>query len=475
MEKLKKIILQLNEEKYNFIQNTLISNHSNKFLQLLQYYRNKGNDNLTELLNTNENALYVLKSRLYDKIQKHLVDFSDSKSSDQNNNYVSNLDDYLIFYPRDTAIAILHEIERKYLLNNDYINLINIYSTLKKAYHNSDKYYYYTQLYNKHVAFAISSEKANDVLLNFNKTLANYYFSDSENDLNTLMLLKDEIKNICFLNRSPNIELILNIILIQLFLFTESVLEEEEPVEDLLTTSDDILKQYPNDPQVKKFEQVIDFLRLEYYNKINQNKKTLVYFEKINDNHEKWLLYGNYCLAFKFLFTKIDVIQNKGAGIQLVSENDDVLHDPYDFYSIVALKFYIGIKKYFQGQIKESISILNKILDDSSFVNFAFMEFEIKLTLAYIYFRKKELELAGNILKNLSRKVSGADYKKYNNVKAFIKLLNLMLEEKEVKAFHEKVSTAFEQFNYHNFSGRKILKHLQKDLDELILIPKRLR
>jgi len=460
MEKLKKVILQLSNEKYHFVEKTFISTHSSKFLTLLRYYRNKDTGDLFDLLECSENALYVLKSRLYDKIQKHLLEFSSSQKFSEGIKPIS-LDEYLVLYPRDTAIAMLHELEKEYLKKSDFVNLINLYSVLKKAYHYSDKYYSYTQLFNKYVAYAISLEKANDVLLTFNRTLSNYYFSDSLDDIEKLILLKDEIKNISFLNQSHNIELIYNIVLIQLSLFANVELHDEEAVEDLLRSSQDILKKYIQDPQTIKFEKVFDFLKFEYYQSTNQQKKMLVYYDKMNENCEKWLLNNSYCLAYKFLLSKLQFIQQSKDHID---RDEAFQYDFYDFYSIVTIKFYQSVKKYYSGQIKEAITILNKILDDSSFVNFSHMEFEIKLTLAFFYIKKKEYELAGNLLKNLYRKVSGEGYKNYTNVKAAIKFLNLLLEEKNNKSYFEKLESLLEQFNYHNFSGRKVLTHLQYDL-----------
>lgn len=467
MEKLKRLILQLNKDKYDFIVAALKKNHSNKFLTLLEYNRNNSHDDLLKILSCNDNALYVLKSRLYDKIQKCLIDFENHQATESHLTYSANLDDYLVKHQRDTAIAMLHEIEKNYLQNNDYVNLINVYSTLKKAYHHSDKYYYYSQLYNKNVAYFIALEKANDVLLDFNKTLANYYFSDSEEGKEKLMLLKDEIKNICFLNNSHNLTIIFNIILIQLFLFTRIELAEEDPVVDIIASSDDIFNKFSGDPQVKKFEQVFDFLKMEYYHGIKQNKKTLLYFEKINENIDKWLLNSNYCLAYKFLFSKLVIVHTAPNSQDLLKEDEVLYHDPYDFYSIVAVKFYTAINKYYSGNLKEAITLLNKILDDSSFVNFPYIEFEIKLSLAFFYYKKKELDMGSTLLKNLSRKVAGKEYAKYQNVKIFIKILNLLIEEKETAAYHNKLISLLEQFNYYNLIDRKILQHLQKDIDGL--------
>ncbi|MDF2448292.1 MAG: hypothetical protein K0R26_796 [Bacteroidota bacterium] len=472
MDKLKRIILQLDQEKYKELEESLIKTHSDKFLTLLRYYRTNSTANLLEILNCNENALYVLKSRLFDKTQKYLIDnHNNSKNSDQKS--IENFNQYLTEFPRDTAIAMLHEIEKKYIQLNDPANLTAIYSALKKAYHYSDKQYIYSQLYNKQVAFSISLEKADDLLFSFNKHLANYFFSNASSELDILVLLKNEIKNIHALNKSHKIELILNSILIQMLLFTRVELAEEDPVEDIIQKSETIINQYPEDKQVEQHKLLLAFFKFEYYKSINQIKKCLPYLDLVNAQSQKWLLYGNYCLALKFLFSKVEILVRFGRVKELTEEKHDHYFDNYDFYSTVAFRFYDALKNYYGGQIKEAIAILNKIIEKSSFVNFPHMEFEIKLTLAYFYYRKKEFEVAGNVLKNLSRKVNGSEeFSKYNNVKTFIKLITALLTEKKTPAYLTKQATLLEQFNFYNFSERKVLQHLQHDIETITSLKK---
>lgn len=468
MEKLKKIILQMDQTKFEKFEESLIKNNSEKHITLLNYYRSDDSGNLLQMLNCNENALYVLKSRLFDKVQKFLLDSCNHEMDSIATNSTNHLSHYLKEYPRDTAIAMLHEVEKQYLQKNDSENLIRIYSVLKKAYFHSDKYYIYSQLFNQQVAYSITHEKADDLLFNFNKNLANYYFSNSSDDLEIIMLLLNEAKNIYALNKSHKIELILNIILIQILLFTSIDLSDEEPIEDLMEKSENILNQYSNDKYMDQFNLILNFFRFEYYSKLKQFKKSLTYFDIINEKSQEWLLYGNYCLAFKFLFSKIEVLSRLDRKNELQNEEKTHYYDHFDFYTSVSLKFHNAIGKFYSGEIKEAIMILNKIIDEASFVNFAHMEFEIKLTLAYFYYKKKEFELLGNLLKNMHRKVNTPEYAKYNNVKTFIKLLTLMLSEKESIAHKNKKTVLLEQFNYYNFNERRVLQHLQHDLDEIL-------
>lgn len=236
MNKLKKIISQLNKEQFKEFEESLIGTNSVKFGSLLKAYKEGelSDDEIKEELKCTDNSYYVLKSRLYDKIQRFLLDHNTSVVQIGNESNVSNLSTYLYEHPVETAIAMLKELENKYINSDSPGELINVYSALKKANFYSDKYYHYSQLYNNQVAYALALEKAEETLCNFNRTLASYYFSAASQDADLLQLLIKEIKNLYSLYKSPRIEIIYNIILIQSELFAKIEIEEAPPVEDLL-------------------------------------------------------------------------------------------------------------------------------------------------------------------------------------------------------------------------------------------------
>src|SRR3989344_9612111 len=192
MEKLKKIINQINSEDYLEFESLLIENNSSKFLSLFKAYKDpiKSDEEIKELLNCKDNALYVLKSRLYDKVQKFILSKESGKHNGNSHQGLENMTQFLYEYPRETAIAMISEIENNHINKDDPNSLIHVYSALKKAHYYSDKYYTYSQLYNKQVAYTIALEKAEDTLFNFNRTLANYFFSNSDSDKDLINLLK---------------------------------------------------------------------------------------------------------------------------------------------------------------------------------------------------------------------------------------------------------------------------------------------
>ncbi|HKC67479.1 MAG TPA: hypothetical protein VKG26_04565 [Bacteroidia bacterium] len=470
MEKLKKVIQQLNEKDFTQIKSALEKNNSEKFLHVLVCYNDNSvsDEEIREYINCSEGAFYVLKSRLLNKIQELLLETNNAHKPSLLQDGTT-LTQYLYERPRETAITILQQLEKIYVNNDTPQELINVYSALKKTHYHSDKYYYYSQLYNKHIAYTVALEKAEDILLNFNRTLANYYFSRTKDDIELLLVLVKEIKNIYSLNQSHRFELIKNLILIQGQLFANIEHAEDEDAEVLIRRCEEIVEEYSEDKQIKYYALVVNYLWFEHYFKTNQTKKALHYFDVINKNSKTWLLLGNYCIAFKFMLTKPQLLYKLHRIEEL--QEDAVLHDNYDFYTGITLKFCKAIINIYHKNYGRSIDVLNELIRDISLHHFFHLEIEIKLTLAYLYIIQVKNEKADRILKSINRKI-GTDRKDdYQNVLLFIKVLNLIMDENTVATAKVKIQKALEQFNLHNSSEKKILSFL---LPEVTLYIKKL-
>jgi hypothetical protein len=203
MIKLKEVVVQLKEENYSEIENNLIKNKADRFLFLFHSYRKSdiSDKEIKEKLDISSNAFYVLKSRLYDKIQESLSCdmFIDQEKSIK---LMLEIPELCLNSPRETAIAYLLKLEKELLRFNMHNELLIVYSALKKMHLYSDKYHNYSQLYNKQVSFGISLEKAEETLGNFCRLLGQYDFSRSKDSYEKLDFLRKEINNIYILINS---------------------------------------------------------------------------------------------------------------------------------------------------------------------------------------------------------------------------------------------------------------------------------
>ena len=312
----------------------------------------------------------------------------------------------------------------------------------------------------------IALEKGEDLLLNFNKNLANYYFSKSEKDKEIIYLFIKEIKNLYSLNSSHRFELLKNFILIQAQLFADiEPGTNEEYVEDLILRSAHIAETYPKDQQMNYYKQVINYFWFEYYYKINQLKKAEHYFELVQAHYKTWLLLNNYCLAFKFILTKPEFLFKIGKMDELKKEKDEMHYDPYDFYTQVSLKFRSAITYMYTDSIKESMEILSDLIRDLSLHHFFHFEIEIKLTLSFLYIKQNKMDRAEGLMTSIGRKINSGHKEDYSNAHLFLKLLNLLISKNKDLPARKKVLHTIQQFYFHNNTKKNILSFLKPEIE----------
>jgi hypothetical protein len=463
MVKLRKIINELTDKDFEQVKSALIEHDSKKFLHLLISYRegNITDDKIKKAVQCTEKSFYVLKSRLLEKVREILVE--NNKVSEAN-----PLTRYIYQYPRESAIAMLHQLEKTCIENDIPQELINVYSALKKAHYYSDKYYHYSQLYNKQVAYALAFEKAEDLVFNFNKALANYFFSRSDSDKELILFCKREIKNIYSLNQSHRFELLNNFVLIQCQLFANIEQADDESVEDLIKKCELIITNYPKDKLSKYCKLIVDFFWLEYYYKIKQFKKAEQYLWMVDGNSKTWLLYNNYCMSFKYLLTKPQLLCKLNKTEKLKEEQEEIYFDNYDFYTLSMMKFRKSIISIYCGGLNESIHILRDLINGVTLNHFFHFELEIKLTLSYLYIKQKKEGNAQELLSSLTRKINGDKQRGfYQNALLFIKILGLLMDKRKNTVTQTKLNNAIRQFDFFNTGERKILAFLQPEIDSI--------
>ncbi|MEM9022744.1 MAG: hypothetical protein AAGB22_03320, partial [Bacteroidota bacterium] len=165
MLNLRPVIDQLKDDEFNQIADRLHQAKADKFLLLLNAIRHEAleDEQIREQLGVNQNAFYVLKSRLFEKIQDFLIDsMAEPRSALLKK---SSLIPTIAFeMPKDKAIAMLTKMEKEYKRFDLPYELTSIYQALKKLHQYSDKHYHYVQQYNKHMAYMVPLDKAEDLM-----------------------------------------------------------------------------------------------------------------------------------------------------------------------------------------------------------------------------------------------------------------------------------------------------------------------
>ncbi len=467
MIKLKQVILQLDEEAYLKIEESFKKNKADNFVLLFQSYRDGKlqEKDVIEKLGITSNSFYVLKSRLYDKIQEHLsVDvFADRETLIRQ---LLQVHEICFTVPRETAIAFLNKLEKDLLKFDLHNDLMVVYSALKKMHLYSDKYFYYSQLFNKHTGLGLSLEKAEEILGNFNRLLGQYNFSRSQHLLDTLNFLKLEVTNLYALNPSRQIEIIRNFIDLQLILFCHQDRTMEYTTDELLQSNRKIFSELPETAEQKKWEIILDYLCFEYYISKNEYRAALNYYEKVNAYINTILLYNNICLTSKFLISKIRFCEehNRPDDLKMVPAENEILYDAHDTHTQVLLNLYTAMLLYKDKRTKEAINQLNEILNSVSFKDYFHENTDIKLTLAFFYLTVKDYDLVEITLKSVSRKIKSESPDKYGHVLNLIKVFDTEMSANGSAKGIAKCRDLFTLFIANNTRCNEILTHLIPEL-----------
>lgn len=465
MIKLKEVINQLEDTRYLQLESNLIKNKADRFLFLLQTYKksNVSDNEIKKALGVTTNSFYVLKSRLYDKIQDSLSSdlFIDQEKTIK---LLLQVPDLCLNSPRETSVAYLLKLEKDLLLFDMHHELLIVYSALKKMHLNHDKYYYYSQLYNKQVSFGLSLEKAEETLGDFCRILGQYELSKSNSTYEKLVFLKQEINNAYDLCKSRQIEIIKNLIEIQLSIFGKKNNEFESNTNELLQQTRIIFDELPVTINQKKWEIVLDYLCFEYYYSIGLIKSANQYFEKINNQISNFLLYNHIALVSKFLISKIKFCYEfeKQDEIMNIIDTDRIMYDTHDSITQIALRMYNSMIYFNQKNYKKAISCIDNIQYEFVFKDYFYEFLNIKLTLTYFYIVAGDFENADICLKILNRRVKSENIEEYKHVLYLLKSFHTEINKDSTSKSILKQRDLFILFNTSNNSkyNYELVPHL---------------
>lgn len=478
--KLKKLILQLSEEDFNKLSSEFEQGKADKYNTLMCLVRQDKTSyhQVQQEMELNATALYTLKSRLFRKIQEYLLDNLEEPKLDLLKK-VSNIPNLLYSTPRETTIAIMNKLEtdlKKYDMPNE---LAELYAAFKMLNLHTEKHYEYSQLYNKHVAYTIALDKAQDLVADFHKKLGEYYATRDPLLLEVIPLLKKEMENVCRLYESHRLYIYQSIINVscELFLPLEEHTRDDEAVEDVLQRCDEIISDYAGDMHYLYLGNVIIFLNFEYYHKLGLSKKEAEYFEELNDQLPLFLLYNFCAYSSKFLLSKVERYIELGTEGELYEENkvlgDELGSAVEDAPNYINCQTYLAISAYYAGHYKEAAHTLNELLNKISFIHYPHAEIEVKLLLAQCYAKETKYDLAWTILESIARK--RRDLKKqtgmdYDNAAAFMQMMKAQMAT-DRKGLDKKLSKLKEKFHYHNQGEQRMLGFLKMD-DAFAIVPR---
>jgi hypothetical protein len=455
MAKLKNIVKQLSEKDFKAIYDSLIESNAEKSAYLLKSLRERqlSDNKIMAELDVNANAYYTLRSRLNLKIEEYLMEQLESPRTDVLRK-VANINEVLFTKKRTISIATLKKLEKE-LIDYDLANeLTIIYKSLKRLNINSSDYFQYSQLYNRHVAYMLALDKAEDLLSDYFKKYGSYLFTGDETERLGLSLLMKEMQNVANLYESHRLYVYRSCMVIFHRLFVEqdeTTKEDIESIEDIFSKVQKIFDSYPQDVIYYHINLVFEFLKLEYYNHYKVYRQAEKFYEEVNDATTNLLTnYSTYTFPAQFLISKIERHIRLGTEIDIYTEAENLLADyepdPTDTPKHVIYITYRALACYYAGKYDEAAKLINNLLNEVSLKKYPYTLLEVKSLLALQYVLLQDYELFNQLANSIQRQIRMFGKDACENIQLFIKILKIAVSEaKKEKA--KKIAAVIPKFS----------------------------
>ncbi len=458
MAKLKNIVKQLSEKDYKLIYDSLLESNAEKSAYLLKALRERqlSDSKIMTELEVTPNAYYTLRSRLNIRIEEHLVQQMESPRTDILRK-VANLNEVLFTKKRTISLTTLKKLEKELIDYDLASELTVIYKSLKKLNVNSPEHFHYSQLYNRHVAYMLAVDKAEDLLVSYFKKYGNYYFSNDETERLGLILLLKEMQNVAKLYESHRLYVFQSCMLIFHRLFVEPddhFHAEGESIEDVFAQVQKIFDTYHLDPLYYHLNLLFEFLKVEYYNHYKVYRQLEKHFEEVNDAAANLIVnYSSYTFPSRFLLTKLERHLRLGTDRDIVTENEglfvDIESDLLDIPHHTVCTVYKALGFYYAERFEDAAKVLNGLLTDVNLKKYPFVQMEVKAILALQYCMLREFELFNQFSSSVQRQIRLFGKDECNNVLLFLKILKIATSEAK-KDKPKKIAAIIPKFQAEN-------------------------
>lgn len=481
MAKLKNIIKQLSDKDYLAIYESLIADNAEKSAYLLKAMRERQLSEAKVMveLKINANAYYTMRSRLSEKIEEHLVQQMESPRTDLLRK-VANIHETFFTQKKTIAVAMLRKLEKE-LIDADLVGeLPTIYKLLKKLHINSPDYFQYSQLYNRHVAYMLAVDKAEDVLADYFKKFGNYFLTGDETEKLSLELLVREIHNIANLYESHRLYVYKSCMVVFHRLFVEkeeNLQQDEESIEDIFRRVQTIFETYNLDPIYYHLNLLFEFLKLEYYNHYGVFKQAERYFEEVNDAAGNLLInYPCYTFSVQFLISKLNRALRMNVEGELYEEQQELFSDfEPDANNVpqhVVYTVYRALCSYYVGRYEETAKLLNTLISEVNLKKYPQAQVEIKALLCLQYCLLKDVDLFNQHSNSVQRNIRLIGKDACENVLAFLKILKIAVSEakKDKQKKIQAILPMFKLMKVNYFAPTSLIRMDEKFIQRLIAL-----
>jgi hypothetical protein len=473
MTKFRTIIKQPPEKDYQAVKIILRDTNAGKSAALLETVRvhDMSDEEIMSELTVNPSAYYALRSRLNRRIEEYLVQQMESPRTNLMKK-VSNINEILFTKKRGLAIATLKKLEKDlkhYDLSNE---LTFVYKSLKKLHVNSPNYFNYSQLYNRHIAYMLATDKAEDLLGDYFKKYGDFILTGDENYKTALNLLKREMQNVCSLYQSHRLYVFNSCMDVFHRLFVEfeendNSNGDEEPTEDVMKRNEEILSSYRMDTIYYHLNMVFDFLRLCYYNHFNVYRKVESYYEDINTQSPQLLdNFIQYTFPGNFLILKIQRALRLETEKELFYEGqllyEDLEVDPNNPPLYYIYSAYRALSAYYVDKLDEVSKWINSLINQLIWKKYPLALVEARLMLSLNYYLTGEKGLLKQSSNSIQRQIRAIGKENCEVPYAFQQIIKIAASPFKRDKYHKikDLMSEIEEMEVNYFS---IIKHIRMD------------
>lgn len=455
MDQLNKTIKKLSDREYIQLLEAVTGNRKDKPYQVLESARtaNLNDAQMCELLGVNNSTYYTLKSRLNSKIASFLSKsvenpisaLKEKVSQVQANYYGTN---------RGVSIKALEDLEKE-LIEYDLSNeLLLVYKTLARLHLYNGDYNHYQRLYDRHVAYSLAVTKAEDLFYEFNRKFSAWLFTRDLGEMDTLRLMRREMKNLYELHKSHRMYVLNK--LTRIYMLTKDPAKEAEAASMEVEVDSDlqeikrIFSKFPMDTFYQNIKPIADFAYFEYYTKTGNMVRADFHYKKVNEMVPD-LCRKNFLSFYliQFLDAKVRKFLTERNPEKLDDLNEVLLNnfeiDGHEVYHKAVLLRFFAIGKFYRGDYAGAAKIMNDVRNQFSFRNYPYFEIECKLFHALQYCMLGDEELCSQILVSVARQVPD-DKEDFEAVRHFMKVMKNAMKTTDFRQKIKKVTESWEMF-----------------------------
>lgn len=469
-----KIVNQLTDEEYDELYQSLVSTQALKTITFLECIKE---DAITPdklflaRVDINPAAFYVLKSRLADRIEDFLLHRLGGPNLALTHR-ITTVSDLVFDSTREISEAALEKLEKELLKEDFPYGLMLVYKQLQNIHNFSDQHAYYKRRYQQQVAYAVSMDKAEDLVRGFFKAFDEYELNRREKDMTSMVRIMEKLSNISDLYDSHRLYICKAVVHVfaQLFIeIPETIRCEMEPTEEALQKVLAIKEEFKDDPTYRRLDLMVNFLLYSLDEKRGRMDQSHIRFDFLDGKIDQLLTGFHFNVNTSlFLFSKLRHHIRTGTYSLLEKQLDTYINElPVDQYRVTYfINFYLfrAYSLFLNKRYHEASRVLFNLQNEVNVRKMRKAFLEVKLFQILCYVKMEDFDLANASILAMQRKLRQNSFTDWENAKTFLRIMNVALGARP-KTLEKNLRTNIDKWNEENVGSVALMEYL--DLDSI--------